>query len=73
MPTRTCSVPGCVVLTSRADGVCDSCWRARQFIEQSETQADLERFIRSCEADWRLMDRIDWSLGIPIRRSRPTS
>ncbi len=70
--SKPCSV-GCGTITSRADGVCETCWRARQLIETSVGAAAFTRIVLDCEKDWALMDRIDWSLGIPIRRSRPTS
>jgi hypothetical protein len=57
-PPRPCSV--CGKTTWRGDGVCDDCWKARQLIETSPGMAMLTKIVLDCEADWRLLDRIDW-------------
>lgn len=56
-PGRPCSI--CRNTTWRGDGVCENCWKARQLIESSVGQAMLTKIVLDCEADWRLMDRID--------------
>lgn len=59
MPTITCTVPGCDTITSRADGICEVCWRARQAIETSLGAATFHKIVLACEEDWALMNRID--------------
>ena len=59
MASILCSVPGCEVITSRADGLCETCWRARQAIETSLGAATFHKIVLACEEDWALMNRID--------------
>ncbi len=58
MAAQPCSV--CGATTYRTDGVCDSCWRKRAAIEESEIQAGFKALIEELEREWRLLDRIDW-------------
>jgi hypothetical protein len=70
MATITCIVPWCEVITSRTDGLCETCWRARQTVETSLGAATFHKIVIACERDWALMNRIDFD---QLRRPPRTS
>lgn len=55
-----CSVPDCIVVTSRSDGLCESCASRRREIETSLAQGVLTKIVLACEQDWRFNDRLDF-------------
>jgi len=49
----------CGQITYREDQVCETCWRRRKAIEDSDWQRDLASFVAELEREWRMLDRID--------------